>query len=112
MDNVEKGLATAIKSPVDVSSEESSVEVPARTRSRSDAGTEHDQSGGEWSISESRTAKDYESHKLGLWQAVAINTLNMFGTGPFITIPYLFSATNPAGPQVKPDRGHQPRSCP
>ena len=54
----------------------------------------------EWEISESMTAKTYEADKFGFWQATAMNTLNMFGTGPFITVPFLFAATIPAGPQV------------
>lgn len=58
-----------------------------------------------WEISESQTAKTYEDQKFGFWQTAAINTLNMFGTGPFITVPFLFAATVPAGPQVseRPD---------
>jgi len=55
---------------------------------------------GTWEISESQTAKTYEDDKFGFWQAAAINTLNMFGTGPFITVPFLFAATAPAGPQA------------
>mmetsp|Transcript_35208 Transcript_35208/g.99682 ORF Transcript_35208/g.99682 Transcript_35208/m.99682 type:complete len:180 (+) Transcript_35208:235-774(+) len=54
----------------------------------------------EWSISESMTAKTYEADKFGFWQATAMNTLNMFGTGPFITVPFLFAATVPPGPQA------------
>lgn len=41
-----------------------------------------------------------ESHKLNMTQACALNTLNMFGTGPFITIPFLIAATDPPGPQA------------
>ena len=59
-----------------------------------------DETADEWGISESQTAKDYENDKFGFWQASAVNTLNMFGTGPFITVPFLFAATIPAGPQV------------
>eukprot|EP00951_Prasinocladus_malaysianus_P021126 scaffold174296_cov47-Prasinocladus_malaysianus.AAC.2 len=54
----------------------------------------------EWEISQSQTMKTYEAEKLNFWQAVGINTLNMFGTGPFITVPFLFAATVPAGPQA------------
>eukprot|EP00240_Pyramimonas_obovata_P002916 CAMPEP_0118921752 /NCGR_PEP_ID=MMETSP1169-20130426/928_1 /TAXON_ID=36882 /ORGANISM="Pyramimonas obovata, Strain CCMP722" /LENGTH=677 /DNA_ID=CAMNT_0006862529 /DNA_START=333 /DNA_END=2363 /DNA_ORIENTATION=+ len=46
----------------------------------------------------SNTAKDYEHAKFTFTQSVALNTLNMFGTGPFITLPLLISATDPAGP--------------
>lgn len=35
---------------------------------------------------------DVEAEKLTLFEACAINTLNMFGTGPFITIPFLIAA--------------------
>ncbi len=55
----------------------------------------------EWGISESQTIKHYEEDKLGLWQTCAINTLNMFGTGPFLTMPLLFAETSPPGPQVR-----------
>jgi len=38
-------------------------------------------------------------HKgLKLFQAIAINVMNMFGTGPFITLPILLATMN--GPQV------------
>eukprot|EP00485_Elphidium_margaritaceum_P001651 CAMPEP_0202691058 /NCGR_PEP_ID=MMETSP1385-20130828/5878_1 /ASSEMBLY_ACC=CAM_ASM_000861 /TAXON_ID=933848 /ORGANISM="Elphidium margaritaceum" /LENGTH=430 /DNA_ID=CAMNT_0049346403 /DNA_START=17 /DNA_END=1306 /DNA_ORIENTATION=- len=38
--------------------------------------------------------------KLSLFQATALNTLNMFGTGPFITIPFVIAAANPPGPHA------------
>eukprot|EP01083_Nonionella_stella_P165831 552741_1 len=41
-----------------------------------------------------------ESEKWTTIPACALNTLNMFGTGPFITIPFLFAATSPPGPQA------------
>jgi len=44
--------------------------------------------------------QDTEAHKLNMVQACALNTLNMFGTGPFITIPFLIAATDPPGPQA------------
>jgi hypothetical protein len=56
----------------------------------------------EWDISESKTAKEYEEDKFSFFTACAINTLNMFGTGPLITAPFLFAATVPAGPQARP----------
>ena len=69
-----------------------------------------DETADEWGISESQTAKDYENDKFGFWQASAVNTLNMFGTGPFITVPFLFAATIPAGPQVSTVLVSQPQS--
>lgn len=39
-----------------------------------------------------------EETTFSLLQAVALNTLMMFGTGPFITIPLCISSTNPPGP--------------
>jgi len=42
-----------------------------------------------------------ESHrKFGLLQAISLNTLMMFGTGPFITIPFCVASSTPAGPQA------------
>eukprot|EP00397_Hematodinium_sp_SG-2012_P018815 GEMP01019294.1.p1 GENE.GEMP01019294.1~~GEMP01019294.1.p1 ORF type:complete len:525 (+),score=89.34 GEMP01019294.1:45-1619(+) len=38
--------------------------------------------------------------KYTLFQAVALNTLNMFGTGPFITIPLVLASTHPSGPHA------------
>jgi len=38
--------------------------------------------------------------KYTLFQASAFNTLNMFGTGPFITIPFVLQSTFPAGPHA------------
>eukprot|EP01062_Namystynia_karyoxenos_P025120 TRINITY_DN19857_c0_g2_i1.p1 TRINITY_DN19857_c0_g2~~TRINITY_DN19857_c0_g2_i1.p1 ORF type:complete len:640 (+),score=229.63 TRINITY_DN19857_c0_g2_i1:84-1922(+) len=43
---------------------------------------------------------DEEEHKLSLLQACAANTMNMFGTGPFITIPFVIAEANPAGPHA------------
>ena len=34
------------------------------------------------------------------WQACGLNTMMMFGTGPFISIPMCLAATTPAGPQA------------
>jgi fructoselysine transporter len=42
--------------------------------------------------------KDDGERKIGLLQAVSINTLMMFGTGPFITIPFCIASSDPAGP--------------
>lgn len=38
--------------------------------------------------------------KFTLLQAVGLNTMNMFGTGPFITIPYCLASVDPMGPQA------------
>jgi hypothetical protein len=38
--------------------------------------------------------------KWTFWQACALNTLNMFGTGPFITCAILLQTVTPAGPQA------------
>jgi len=44
---------------------------------------------------------DKEGHrKIGLLQAVSLNTLMMFGTGPFITIPFCIASSDPPGPQA------------
>lgn len=40
-----------------------------------------------------------EEKKYTVLQACAFNTLNMFGTGPFITIPFVLASAEPAGPQ-------------
>lgn len=42
----------------------------------------------------------YEEIKLTLAQACGLNTMNMFGTGPFITIPFVVAAADPPGPQA------------
>ncbi|KAJ8603315.1 hypothetical protein CTAYLR_009034 [Chrysophaeum taylorii] len=41
-----------------------------------------------------------ESRKLGLREALGLNFLNMFGTGPLITLPLLLRATRPHGPHA------------
>jgi len=38
--------------------------------------------------------------KLTFWQAVGMNTMNMFGTGPLITIPYCVASVDPMGPHA------------
>jgi len=40
-----------------------------------------------------------EKTKFTMFQAVALNTMNMFGTGPLITIPYCLASVTPYGPQ-------------
>jgi amino acid transporter len=40
------------------------------------------------------------NNKYTLMQAIGFNTMNMFGTGPLITIPYCIGSTNPKGPQA------------
>jgi len=42
--------------------------------------------------------KEGEKKKIGLLEAVSINTLMMFGTGPFITIPFCIASSDPVGP--------------
>mmetsp|Transcript_1838 Transcript_1838/g.2880 ORF Transcript_1838/g.2880 Transcript_1838/m.2880 type:complete len:574 (+) Transcript_1838:177-1898(+) len=60
-----------------------------------------DKEGGGEDISESASEHSSDdAHKLNMTQACALNTLNMFGTGPFITIPFLIAATDPPGPQA------------
>ena len=44
--------------------------------------------------------EDNEDNKFGFWQAFGFNTMMMFGTGPFISIPYTVSSVNPAGPHA------------
>lgn len=43
---------------------------------------------------------DNEENKFGFWQAFGFNTMMMFGTGPFISIPYTVSSVDPAGPHA------------
>eukprot|EP00494_Astrolonche_serrata_P033671 UN33940 len=46
---------------------------------------------------------DDESHEeqlLNLSQACGLNTMNMFGTGPFITVPFVVAAVDPPGPHA------------
>eukprot|EP01065_Artemidia_motanka_P005243 TRINITY_DN12531_c0_g1_i1.p1 TRINITY_DN12531_c0_g1~~TRINITY_DN12531_c0_g1_i1.p1 ORF type:complete len:511 (+),score=118.41 TRINITY_DN12531_c0_g1_i1:51-1583(+) len=38
--------------------------------------------------------------KYSLLQAIGLNTMNMFGTGPLITIPYCLASVDPAGPHA------------
>jgi len=51
---------------------------------------EHHEEGGE----------SYDEIKLTLAQACGLNTMNMFGTGPFITIPFVVAAADPPGPHA------------
>jgi len=48
----------------------------------------------------SLTEKPYEHAKFTLPQAFSINMMNMFGTGPFITIPFLLASWDPPGPHA------------
>ena len=43
---------------------------------------------------------DSDSDKFGFWQAFGFNTMMIFGTGPFISIPYTVSSVDPAGPHA------------
>ena len=56
------------------------------------------QIGGSESLDEA--VKIPESEKWTFAQACALNTLNMFGTGPFVTIPLVMAAGGLPGPQV------------
>jgi amino acid transporter len=49
---------------------------------------------------EEEDSEGYEHKKLTLAQACGLNTMNMFGTGPFITIPFVVAAADPPGPQA------------
>jgi len=50
--------------------------------------------------SSSEGSSGYEHIKLTLYQACGLNTMNMFGTGPFITIPFVVAAADPPGPHA------------
>ena len=41
-----------------------------------------------------------ERPKLGFREVFTLNMLNMFGTGPFITLPFLLDSVTPAGPHA------------
>lgn len=44
--------------------------------------------------------EEEEDNKFGFWQAFGFNTMMMFGTGPFISIPYTVSSVDPPGPHA------------
>jgi len=44
--------------------------------------------------------EDEEKNKLTFLQACGLNTMNMFGTGPLITIPYCVASVDPMGPHA------------
>ena len=44
-----------------------------------------------------------ERPKLGFREVFTLNMLNMFGTGPFITLPFLLDSVTPAGPHARYD---------
>jgi amino acid transporter len=54
----------------------------------------------ETSGDESEHSSGYEEIKLNVYQACGLNTMNMFGTGPFITIPFVVAAADPPGPHA------------
>ena len=54
----------------------------------------------ELDLSFSVSSPEEGERKFTLTQAIALNTLMMFGTGPFITIPFCIASTEPAGPQA------------
>ena len=41
-----------------------------------------------------------DSHKFTFTQACALNTMMMFGTGPFVSMPYCIASTDPPGPHA------------
>jgi len=49
---------------------------------------------------DSEGSDSYEHKKLSLAQACGLNTMNMFGTGPFITIPFVVGDMQPPGPHA------------
>merc|ERR1719336_3622450 len=84
------------------SSEESQddSEVPFRKKDGDDDdSTSSEAFGSEYSDSD-ESGSSYEELKLNLYQACGLNTMNMFGTGPFITIPFVVAAADPPGPQA------------
>lgn len=50
--------------------------------------------------SSSDGSSGYDEIKLNVYQACGLNTMNMFGTGPFITIPFVVAAADPPGPHA------------
>lgn len=44
--------------------------------------------------------ESHEEQLLTLPQACGLNTMNMFGTGPFITVPFVVAAVDPPGPHA------------
>jgi len=65
-----------------------------------DYSEEDDSSSSGGGSADSEGSSGYEHKKLTLYQACGLNTMNMFGTGPFITIPFVVAATTPPGPQA------------
>jgi len=69
--------------------------IPKNLKSKVESGT------GDAGKLSQQDPMDKEGHrKIGLLQAVSLNTLMMFGTGPFITIPFCIASSDPAGPQA------------
>jgi len=60
----------------------------------------HDDEDGDADDEEQESGESHEEMKLSLMQACGLNTMNMFGTGPFITIPFVVAATVPPGPHA------------
>jgi len=48
---------------------------------------------------ENKASEHDDSKKFSFIQACSLNTMNMFGTGPFITVPYCLAEMDPVGPQ-------------
>jgi len=69
--------------------------IPKNLKSKVESGT------GDAGKLSQQDPMDKEGHrKIGLLQAVSLNTLMMFGTGPFITIPFCIASSSPPGPQA------------
>jgi len=74
---------------VEESSASESEEDSAFRAQKDDYGSEEDSESG-----------SYEDKKLSVYAACGLNTMNMFGTGPFITVPFLVAAADPPGPHA------------
>ena len=48
--------------------------------------------------------EDDDTNKYTFTQACALNTMMMFGTGPFVTLPYCLASTTPRPPTVSTSR--------
>ena len=48
-------------------------------------------------IEDEQIEEPKESSKFGFWSAFGLNTMMMFGTGPFISIPYTIASVDPSG---------------
>ena len=51
-------------------------------------------------LDQSANGEQSPEEKYSFLQACALNTMMMFGTGPYISIPFCLAATSPPGPQA------------